>query len=359
MKTEAKCLMSVTTVDAKPTFEKLEEKFCLDSSTTLFLAWGPPSHTPRSHLLAKQLGIPLMRVHVLKHRWYLAPLRYPLQAIQTFIVLARRQPQVVFVQNPPIFAALMAYLHCCLFGGQFIIDSHTDALLASIWEWSLPLHRFLSRRATATIVTNEFLSEMVSGWGARSLIIRDVPSNFPVGRSAHLEHDFNVVMVNTYSPDEPLDSVLEAAAALPEVGFYITGDPARAHKPLPTDLPPNVHLTGYLSEEDYYGLLRSAQVVMCLTTVDHTMQRGACEAVWLEKPIITSDWPLLQEFFHKGTIHVDNTAEGIRQAALHMQSEHSRLAAEIKELQAERRKLWQQWVVELQTVIKGDQTNAS
>ena len=31
--------------------------------------------------------------------------------------------------------------------------------------------------------------------------------------------------------------------------------------------------------------------ILALTTHDHTMQRGACEAVSLGVPIITSDWP--------------------------------------------------------------------
>jgi hypothetical protein len=34
----------------------------------------------------------------------------------------------------------------------------------------------------------------------------------------------------------------------------------------------------------------------------------------LEKPLITSDWNLLRETFHDGTIHVDNTAAAISAA---------------------------------------------
>jgi glycosyltransferase involved in cell wall biosynthesis len=337
-------------VDVKPQFEvKIESDLQLDASTTLFMAWAPPSHTRRSYLFAKQLGIPLVRVYALKPSSAL--LRYLIQAVKTVMMLARYRPRLIFVQNPPIFAVLLAYLYCRLASAQFIVDSHSGAF-SPVWRWALPIHRFLSRRAIVTIVTNEYLHDLITEWGGRACIIRDIPSEFPLGRPAHLEYPFNLVMVSTYAVDEPLEALFDAAAALPEVGFYVTGNPARARKPLPSHLPPNVHLTGYLAEEDYYGLLRSAQVVMSLTTADHTMQRGACEAVWLGKPIVTSDWPLLKEFFHKGTLHVNNTSAGIYQAVVQMQSEHTRLVAEIKELQVERRQLWQQWMIELQTIVR-------
>jgi glycosyltransferase involved in cell wall biosynthesis len=340
----------ITTANVETPFEsKKEKEIILDSSAVLFLAWAPPSHTRRSYLFAERLGIPLLRVYVLKPKS--APIRYIAQAFKTLRMLTHYRPKVIFVQSPPIFAVLIAYLYCRVSSAQFIVDAHTGAF-TSVWRWALPMQRFLSKRATVTLVTNEYLRDLVIKWGGKAHIIRDIPSDFPLGHSAQLNQPFNVVMVSTYSSDEPLEAVIEAAATLPSVGFYITGNPARARKPLPANLPPNVHLTGYLSEEEYYGLLRSAQAIMSLTTADHTMQRGACEAVWLGKPIITSDWPLLRGFFHKGTIHVDNRAESIRQAVLRMQKEHIYLAVEIEELQLERRKLWQQWVIELQAMIQ-------
>ena len=95
-----------------------------------------------------------------------------------------------------------------------------------------------------------------------------------------------------------------------------------------------------LPDEEYFGLLQAVQAVMTLTTDNHTMQRGACEAVWLGKPIITSDWPILKEYFDKGTIHVDNSAQSIREAVIKMQKEREKLEDEILILQQER---WQEW----------------
>lgn len=318
----------------------------------LFLAWSPPSHTRRSELMARKLGIPLRRIHVLKKRRCLAPLRYAIQGPLTLATLFREGPRVVFVQNPPIFAPLFAWFYCALARADLIIDSHTDAIQCPrLWRWSLPLHRFLSRRAVTTIVTNEHLGQIVAGWGATSQVITDVPSQLPTGRSYPVEHSFNVAMVSSFAPDEPLDNVVQAAMDLPDVGFYVTGDPAWSSRRLPTDLPPNLHLTGFLPDDDYYGLLRSVDAIMALTTADHTMQRGACEAVWLGRPIITSHWPLLRQCFGKGTVHVDNTIEGIRAGVSEVRARHTQLTEEVLLLQEERRQQWEEITARLEASI--------
>jgi glycosyltransferase involved in cell wall biosynthesis len=77
------------------------------------------------------------------------------------------------------------------------------------------------------------------------------------------------------------------------------------------NLPPNLTLTGFLETSSYGALLRSADVVVALTTEDHTMQRSAYEAIYQGTPVIVSDFPLLRDAFPEGAVHVDNTAEGI------------------------------------------------
>ncbi len=306
----------------------------------LFISWI--SYSRRSQLIADKLQLKLHLVHSLKRRPFLAPLRYILQAAKTIMILIRVRPQVVFVQNPPIFAPLLIYLYTRLWGGGYIIDAHTTALLGPVWKWSLPLHAFLSRRALTTIVTNDYLQAMVKGWGANTFIIADIPTELPQGKPFSLDNKFTVAVINTFSPDEPIDEILKAAVTLPDVQFFITGDLIRAKKSFLGDPPENVKFTGFLPDEEYLGLLRAVQAIMVLTTRDHTMQRGACEAVALGKPIITSNWPLLQTYFHKGTVHVDNTSQAIRDGVRKMQQEWQTLGHEVLLLQQERQEEWQE-----------------
>lgn len=318
----------------------------------IFISWI--AHSRRSQLIAEKFGMQLYLVHSLKRRPYLAPVRYVLQTIKTLVILIRERPKVVFVQNPPIFAPLAVYLYAVVWRAHYIIDAHTTALLAKTWQWSLPLHAFLSRRAIATIITNDHLAAMVKNWQANTFIIADIPTVFPSGRPFPLIGEFNVAVINTFAPDEPMAEMLRAAADLPEIQFYITGDPIRAKKMFLQDHPANVKFTGFLPDQEYLGLLRAVNAIVVLTTRDHTMQRGACEAVSLGKPVIISDWPLLRSYFNKGAVYVDNTSRGIRDGILKMQREQAKMEHEIVLLQRERWLEWEEKQIALSQMIMGN-----
>jgi len=309
-----------------------------------FLVWGPPSYGPRSKVLSRELGIQSLHFicSVGKKGRLSAPFRYAFQALKTLQVLFRERPQVVFVQSPPSFAVLFTYLYCRLSGARYIVDAHSAALQLRIWTWPKWLSRFLAFRAITTIVTNEHFERMIRAWGGHALILRDIPTSF--AREAHypLYGDFNVVVVNTFSEDEPLSEVLKAANDLPQVQFYVTGRKELAPRDILTRAPANAHFTDFLPDESYYALLDTADAVMCLTNRNHTMQRGACEALSLGKPIITSAWPLLKTYFRKGTVHVPNSVEGIRHGVLKMMDDYRLYQAEIKDLQIEQRQEWQE-----------------
>ncbi len=75
-----------------------------------------------------------------------------------------------------------------------------------------------------------------------------------------------MVVVNSFAVDEPLAELLEAARRLPELRFFVTGNPELARRGLLASKPTNVEFTGFVSEEKYAGLLRAADVVVVLTT---------------------------------------------------------------------------------------------
>jgi glycosyltransferase involved in cell wall biosynthesis len=195
------------------------------------------------------------------------------------------------------------------------------------------------------------LQSVVAEWGARAFVISDVPVRFVEGRAPAACSGPRVVVINTFSVDEPVAEVLAAARALPEVCFFVTGDTRYADPALLASAGPNVTFTGFVSEEEYAGLLRASDVVTVLTTHDHTMQRGGYEAVALDKPLVTSDWGLLRETFSRGTIHVANApaaiADGIRTAV----QDRSRLAAEMKSLRDERRQLFDERLAALLAAV--------
>src|SRR5437879_4658027 len=129
---------------------------------SLFIAWSPKARAPRTRRIAALLGMEAHFVHFLSvARPLIAPLKYPVQALVTWRLLWRKRPRVVLVQNPPITAVLVVALYTHLVGARYIIDSHTGALLGPRWQWSQGLHRWLSRFALATVVTNPFLHDLL------------------------------------------------------------------------------------------------------------------------------------------------------------------------------------------------------
>ncbi len=87
-------------------------------------------------------------------------------------------------------------------------------------------------------------------------------------------------------------------------------------------------------------MLRSVDLVMVLTSRDHTLQLGGCEAIAEGKPLITSDWPYLREVFHRGTVFVPNTTEGISDGIRKAFTSIVDLQCEALVLRQERRELW-------------------
>ena len=277
-----------------------------------FLVWAERHRGTRSAWLADSLGIdePTYLSPTRRRGYGAAWRKYPIQLLTTARVLLARRPRVVFVQSPPSFAAWAAALYSAATGGAIVIDAHSDAFERGIWTRPAWITRLVARRAVATIVTNDHWARLVEGWGATAITVPSIPTTFAVGEPPQLGAGRNIAVVNTWASDEPLDAVLDAAGRLPDVTFHVTGRDDRVAG-LGRTIPDNVRFTGFLEESVYHGLLRAADAVVCLTTRNHTMQNGACEALSHETPIVTSDWPVLRDYFSAGTAHVDNTASGI------------------------------------------------
>lgn len=322
----------------------------------IFIAWAP--YGRRSELLAKELAAKLYFIHYLKFKIpYYAPVKYVLQAARTFQVLSAERPDVVFVQSPPFICSLVVYLYCRLVRAKFVIDHHSDSF-SRTWIWGLPIQKLLARRALTNLVTHQHWADIVQAWSAHVSILPDPFVTLPQGEDFQVKPGFNVVLINTFADDEPVEVVLETAAQLPDVHFYITGNTKMKPASFFANLPANITFTGFLPDPQYFGLLRAAQAVMSLTTRDYTLQGGGCEAVSLGKPLITSDWPYLREFFAKGTVYVSNSSEGIKDGILIMQNTYKDLEQEIATFREHRRREWETRFAQLKELIV-NKTNTS
>ena len=301
----------------------------------VYITWF--DFSTRSDGIAHHLGANSYHFSDLKRLTHVfALIKYILASFKTLIVLHKESPEIIFVQNPPIFVVLVVWFYCILSGAHYVVDTHSATFTSRRWIAFLWLYRFLAKRALTNILHNEPLSQIVTNWDAPAIVLEDAPQLY-TDRKYPFAEGINVVLVCRYSNDEPIYEVIEAARRLRNVNFYITGSIKNAPKEIKIIVSKNVILTDYLAREDYVALLMGCDIVVSLTTNDNTMQCGAHEALELGRPIITSNWPVLKEYFSKGTIHIDNTASSLVTAIKNMRAEHNHYLNEIRILREERR----------------------
>src|SRR5947208_2382364 len=221
--------------------------------TSLVLAWA--NNSQRVYTMAAELGgkASLQYEAKLAGRYWLLPLRYLVQGWKTWRLLEQERPEVVIVQNPPIFASLTVALWCWWRGNSgpsgrrasYVIDAHTASFHHPSWRWSHPLLRFLSRRAVATLVTDNAALDTLGSWGARGIfLVNALPTLSPPTGLIGSEGEERVAVISIFDSVEPIEEVFAAARLLPQVSFYVTGDPKRAPSRLLKQKPENVTLTG-------------------------------------------------------------------------------------------------------------------
>ena len=304
-----------------------------------FIAWT--RYNRRSAILAEQFGASMHHIYYGRPEDTNALIRYLVQSWRSWRVLLQERPDVVFVQNPPIFIIFVAYFYSLLFRARYVIDSHTGAFITDPWRSLLWLHKWFSKRAAATIIHNKDQESFAQEWQVPYCVMGFILGTYPAGNAYPLPEGFNVAFVCSFNGDEPVELVFEAAESLPEVNFFITGDYQRLSKERQALRPANCHFTGFMDYDDYVGLVRRVDAMLVLTTRNNTLLMGGFEAISLERPLIVSDSPILRNYFPLGTVYTPNTAVGITQAVREAEERQATLQIEIRQL---KQQLDQEWV---------------
>lgn len=318
------------------------------------IAWA--RFQPRTSALASAFG---------GHAWFiedgpagthlmLRPLAYLFKSVETWKVLSGDDPQTVLVITPPVFAPFVAWLWCLAHRRTLVVDCHTGAFHSSKWAWARPLHRWLLRRARVALLHTEELESLVSGWGARALLLPDdLPFDSeasPVARGIGQR----VLVAGSLDTNEPVQTVLDAARLLPEVEFRFTGDTRVLTPAQRSNSSANVVFTGYVPYPVFLGELLAADVVGVFSTDPRIMNRSAFEAVGLGRPLVLSDLPGLRSRFGAAALFCDNEPQAIAEtvtAALRNQHELAQRSLALQEnLRAQREAA----MARLQAIIDGN-----
>ncbi len=231
-----------------------------------------------------------------------------------------------------------------LFGYYLVVDAHNEGIRP--FDRPYALVRWVTRRllksADVTIVSNEALAKDVHAAGGRSVIL---PDRLPVppelqGARHHNSETADVVVIATYRPDEPIAAIMAAAATMPDVRFAFTGLADR-YRGASHEVPPNVHLTGFLRDPDYWQLLAQATVICDLTLKPDCLVCGAYEALAVGKPMVLSENPATRDIFGPAAVLTGSSPEEIAAAVRRAIEDRERLEASAHQLRESFQVRWE------------------
>jgi glycosyltransferase involved in cell wall biosynthesis len=322
----------------------------LTRSKVSFIAWA--EDCGRAHEVARALGGEARTFYQLRIVWKpLVPVRYLMNAINTCRYLLSRRPRAVIVTNPPIFPGLIALLYCTVTKAPLLLDSHPSAFgAAPMAKQVAGVHAWLARQAATTMVTVPELAEIVTSWGGRADIVHEAPPARRAAPATPLSGRPRILYIGRFAGDEPTAEVVEAARLVPEADVLITGDVRKCPAPLVKSAPANVIFTGFLEGDDYDRALEQADVIMVLTRHPLAVNRGACEAVYFERPLIISDLPAMTPLFPYA-ISVSNGSAGIARGIQLAIERHPELVSACPQARALQEQRWQQQLGRLRELV--------
>ncbi|MBN1557143.1 MAG: glycosyltransferase, partial [Lentisphaerae bacterium] len=117
------------------------------------------------------------------------------------------------------------------------------------------------------------------------------------------------------------------------------------------EAPPNVTFTGFLPDPDYVAVLNEADVIVVLVTVGRTQQQGGAEAVAVEKPLVTSDWPVLRDYFEDAAVFVQNEPAAIAAGIGEALDRRDALSRRMRLLKTRLDAQWRERIAELRALL--------
>lgn len=279
------------------------------NSNAVWISWE--THT-RSRSLSNALSIPIYEIVVSGNRLY----RYVVSIMKTFRLMGKKNPEVIFFQNPSIVLALILVLTRFIHKKKLIMDAHNAGVfpLEGRYRSLLIISRWLIQKVDLTIVTNNELAKVVSTLGGVAYIITDpIPElhcDSEEKESGRYPKGY-ILLICTWADDEPYNEVIKAMERLNylEIELRITGNPPlEISRKLFNE---NIILEGFVSRRKYESLVCNSKLIIDLTTRKYCLVCGAYEAAAAGKPCILSDDKMARSVFRGGYLFTKNTEEAI------------------------------------------------
>jgi glycosyltransferase involved in cell wall biosynthesis len=299
----------------------------------LSLSWV--KHHRRSEEIAQALGF---TPYFIRGKSEILPLRYAQQALHTYNLLKSTQPTVILVMQPPPLALLSAWLYARNKHIALIGDLHTGTFSDPKWRWASRWVLATLEKRGGALVPNEELATKCRIRGVTTYVCHGYLRAISNSQKGSLTNcpdggqDRRFVLVPlTYSFDEPVAEILDAARLTPDLEWVLTGNAPSSVTAL---APKNVRFTGFVSRNDYLNLRLEARLVVALTTIESTMQSAGYEALAAGTPLVTSPTRVLRDYFGEAASYAEPNAESIAERVRHTLENNAEATSGMQELLA-------------------------
>jgi glycosyltransferase involved in cell wall biosynthesis len=279
----------------------------------------------------------------------LSPIKYPVQAVKTFIKLVKTRPSVVIVQNPPIFAALTCLIYGRFYKVKIVIDHH------SIWSMGgfiknpvvksflNSVERFCVRGADLNTTYADDWEYGLTRMGAeKALTIYDFVDE-------KWSKDADLFVMKKFSKDKKIvvmpcgghvlerpDLLIEACKDL-SATIVITGEKKYLQKHIARTRElnaENVVFTGFLPDQQYRGLIAACDFAANISEQPYGIPHVLTEALASKRPIVIGKNPAVEKLLGKDCPFLisDNNVNTIRRvflSAFENQREYEKLATKL------------------------------
>lgn len=276
-------------------------------------------------------------------------IKYPIQTIKTFTKLVKSRPDIVVVQNPPIFAALTCLIYGRIYGAKTVIDHHCVWGMAEVIENPIAksfvnwVEKFCVRRAYLnTTYADPWEHELTRIGAEKALTIYDFVDETwlkdadPSVRKALPKDKKIIVVPGCGHPLERPDLLIEACKDLNAI-VVITGEKkffkkhiARTHE-LKTG---NTIFAGFLPDRQYRGLMATCDFVANISEQPYDIPHVVTEALASKRPILIGKNLALEKLLGRDCPFIIsdndvNTIRGVFLLALENQREYEKLVAKL------------------------------
>jgi glycosyl transferase family 1 len=311
-------------------------------SRPLLIAWAPFS--PTLVEVGSLIGGRVVFLNLLFGKKLAAPLRYAFLALRTLSLLGRERPRVVLAQNPPIFLPVLLVLTKRFYRFKLVIDHHAVWSMKTLRQPILSqgigaLERFASGQAESNMSPNNNWTRELRARGAtdaftyHDFIPKPPTTTKKVNewtRNPLPPHRFLVIAAHGGHPQELLEEEIAAVSGLQDYLLVITGKREKLEHRISRLHPSsNVIYPGFLDDESYESLKRSADAALSLSTEINTVPHAIHEYLADGLPTIVLKDSLLRSLFDGAIVEIDNASPETVIAALKTVTQDSAARAEL------------------------------